>query len=83
MKRAMAAVGVAVFASGCAAMKIRDEASTVLSCSKEKIKVEQKRSDTWLAEGCGRAAICQLPEGAEVQCVGGGATPTKEQLPVP
>jgi hypothetical protein len=66
-----AVVASSLFA--CTAGRVRSEASPTLKCSAHRVSVEEKEPGKWLATGCGRAAICELPEvaDAEPQCAGG------------
>lgn len=59
--------------AGCAAHRVRKEASLTLQCEESLQVLENRKYASWVAEGCGRQAFCSLPdvEDAEVQCAGG------------
>ncbi len=62
-----------VFTSGCAALRVQKEAAVTLEC--ESVSVSENREyKSWVADGCGRRAICALPDvpRAEFTCSGCG-----------
>ena len=62
--------------AGCRAARIRAEASPVLHCPEQEIGLDERQPGVFTATGCGRLAICHLPEEnrAEVTCAGGAET---------
>ncbi|MGQ0506959.1 MAG: hypothetical protein ACT4TC_16735 [Myxococcaceae bacterium] len=72
MKIWMSIASVAALSSGCLGLRVRDEASVVLSCPNLDSVDEDERNNAWTVEGCGRVAYCCTPpQDAEVQCAGG------------
>jgi hypothetical protein len=67
---------VSVLGLGCTAARVRAEASPTLSCPESKVAVDERHPGQWIATGCGRVAICEVPKvaGAEPYCAGGGST---------
>jgi hypothetical protein len=61
--------------AGCVTPRVRTEAHLALQCPEAQIQLTAKGPGTWEAVGCGRLAVCNLPDidGAEVSCAGGGA----------
>ncbi len=69
---------------GCVTGRVRAEAASTLDCPKDQVSVGDERpKGTWLAKGCGRAAVCSLPDvdGAEIQCAGGGPVGAPTNVP--
>ncbi len=68
-------MGALALSTGCLAGRIRHEAQLALDCHLVSVKQHQQ-SQSWMAEGCGRAVVCLAPDpaqpGSEVQCEGGG-----------
>ena len=54
---------------------VRAEAAPTLSCDEALVTVAKVPGHelTWSAEGCGRAAVCEVPAQGEIRCEGGGA----------
>ena len=75
MRRVLcAALAFSLF--GCVGPPVRREAAQTLRCPEGKVDLKQRPNGAWQATGCGRMAICVVPEvpGADVQCSGGGET---------
>ncbi len=74
MARWLAGLTVGLLMTGCMAHRVRAEAAAHLDCPHVQV-VENKEHKSWVAEGCGRRAICAVPDvkGAEVQCAGGAS----------
>ena len=66
---------LATFATGCvsASHRVREEAKVTLRCNAVQVK-NDRQHEVWVADGCGRLALCVLPKAdrAEVMCYGGG-----------
>ena len=74
MKTLLTCAFLIVLASGCLSRRVRDEAAATLDCPSLTDVRHDTENDAWMAEGCGRVAICSNPRDAraEVQCAGGG-----------
>lgn len=61
-------------AFGCVSTRVREEAKLTLSCDVVHVE-ENDEHQSWVARGCGREAICEVPDvkDADVQCAGGAA----------
>lgn len=70
-----AALSMALIAglAGCRTARVRAEVSPILRCPESDIRIEEREPGTFAATGCGRLAICLLPQvdGGELQCAGG------------